>query len=175
MTRNNDVSEIKGVTFSIPLTTKNTEKNVRVALYIEQLSGQTTYDFWLKGIKINTAQSAIDTTIPTAPAILLQNYPNPFNPITTIKFKIENSELRINTPLYFVEGKCEGFKQVQINIYNIKGQKVRSLVNGFYPIGEHNVVWNGLDDSGVGVSGGIYLYRITTGDFSETKKMVLIK
>jgi flagellar hook assembly protein FlgD len=64
---------------------------------------------------------------------------------------------------------------VQINIYNIKGQKVRELVNGVYPPGEHKVVWNGKDDNGLAVGSGIYFYRMIAGEYAETRKMLLLK
>jgi flagellar hook assembly protein FlgD len=64
---------------------------------------------------------------------------------------------------------------VSIVIYNIKGQKVRNLVNGEYSTGHHSVVWDGTDDSGRSVGSGVYLYRMITDDFTATKKMILIK
>ena len=94
------------------------------------------------------------------------NYPNPFNPMTTINFGVINSESGINQSPQ---------THVSINIYNIKGQKVRSLVNSTYPPGEHSVIWNGLDDNGVNVGSGIYFYRMQTENYNETKKMILMK
>jgi hypothetical protein len=98
------------------------------------------------------------------------NYPNPFNPTTTIVFSV-NSEQRIASseqePAYHLP--------VTIDIYNIRGQHVRSLVDDVYTDGEHSVVWNGTDDAGREVSSGIYFYRMKTDDFSETRKMLLVK
>ena len=88
---------------------------------------------------------------------LIANYPNPFNPVTNILFSISNDG------------------QVGIDIYNIKGQKIKTLVNKKYNKGKHSVVWNGTDDSNVTVASGIYFYRMTTEDFTQTKKMILIK
>ena len=97
-----------------------------------------------------------DTDMPTITSSI-GNYPNPFNPETTISFTIPiESNLRID-------------------IYNIKGQKVKALINGVYEAGNHKIVWNGLDDNGQNVGSGIYLYRMKTDDFSQTKKMVLMK
>ncbi|PKN80063.1 MAG: hypothetical protein CVU48_03245 [Candidatus Cloacimonetes bacterium HGW-Cloacimonetes-1] len=88
---------------------------------------------------------------------LIGNYPNPFNPTTTIQFSTAKSE------------------PVQINIYNQKGQ----LVKGFDLIsngkGIHEVVWNGQDNSGKEVSSGIYYYRMKSGKYTNTKKMILMK
>ncbi|MCD4796332.1 MAG: T9SS type A sorting domain-containing protein [Candidatus Cloacimonetes bacterium] len=92
-----------------------------------------------------------------------QNYPNPFkpsgaghSPTTTISFNLiaENAELEI---------------------YNMKGQKVKQLVNEQLPAGQHSVVWNGMDDSGKSVSSGIYFYKMKSGNYTSTKKMILLK
>jgi flagellar hook assembly protein FlgD len=92
------------------------------------------------------------------------NYPNPFNPETTIRFNVGNSPLNPHSE-----------NGVVIDIYNVKGAKVRSLVNGVYSSGSHSVVWNGLDDNGVGVSSGVYFYRLKAGEYTEVKKMMLMK
>jgi len=87
----------------------------------------------------------------------LFNYPNPFNPETTISFTISD-------PTY-----------VRLDIYNIKGQKVKSLVKSSYDAGNYKVVWNGTDDTGRLLGSGVYFYRMTTPKFSKTKKMLLLK
>ncbi|MGB2768211.1 MAG: T9SS type A sorting domain-containing protein [Candidatus Zixiibacteriota bacterium] len=88
---------------------------------------------------------------------LKQNYPNPFNPETIIEY---------NLP----EG-C----QVEIVVYNILGQKVRTLLEEYQKAGRHRVLWDGKDEKGRDVSSGIYLYRIKTSEFAQTKKMVLLR
>jgi M6 family metalloprotease-like protein len=85
------------------------------------------------------------------------NYPNPFNPETTIAFTVTEATT------------------VKIDIFNIKGQKVNALVNDNYVEGKHTVIWNGRDSNGQGVGSGIYLYRMTTDNFTTTKKMILMK
>jgi len=92
---------------------------------------------------------------------LLYNYPNPFNPSTTISFYL-NTENTENT---------------EISIFNIKGQKVKTLVNERLNSGLHSYNWNGDDNSGRSVSSGIYFYKLKTGDgrFTSTKKMILMK
>jgi len=88
---------------------------------------------------------------------LRQNSPNPFNLQTTISYSLpENSE-------------------VTIDVYNISGQKVRTLVNGFQTAGYKTVTWDGTNDSGQPVSSGVYFYRIKAGESSQTKKMTLLK
>lgn len=89
--------------------------------------------------------------------ILSQNYPNPFNPVTSFKFTVP-------------EASC-----VKIDIFNILGQKVKTLVDEDMRAGVFIVDWDGKDERGVEISSGIYFYRMTAGDFSDTKRMVLLK
>ena len=83
---------------------------------------------------------------------LSQNYPNPFNPSTTIEFDLLKSS------------------NVQVTIYDITGKEVRTLVNGYLPIGHYSTKFDGRN-----LAGGIYLYRLIAGNFTQTKKMVLLK
>ncbi len=112
------------------------------------------------------AAPALDSTTTTGPSVantiprefsLRQNYPNPFNPNTRIELALPQA--------------C----QVTLEIFNVLGQKVRTLVNGQMSAGNHSVEWNSTDDRGRQVSSGIYLYRLTAGDYLETRKMVLLK
>jgi hypothetical protein len=89
--------------------------------------------------------------------MLHQNYPNPFNPNTTVEYSVPT---RVH---------------VSIDVFNIAGQKVRTLVNQSKPAGTYRVVWDGRNDAGKTVATGVYLYRIQTGDHIETKKMLLLK
>lgn len=91
------------------------------------------------------------------PVKLYSNYPNPFNPTTNIKFAIDQAS------------------NVTLDIYNQKGQKVNTLVNGMREKGNHNVVWNGKDANGNQVSSGIYYYQLRSNNQTVTKKMVLMK
>jgi len=84
-------------------------------------------------------------------------YPNPFNPSTSISFSLHEKS------------------RVELVIYNILGQKVRTLVNKPLEPGEHKVTWTGTDNSGRPVASGIYFYRMKAGNYSETKKMILKK
>ncbi len=89
---------------------------------------------------------------------LYPNYPNPFNPITTISFSIpENSK-------------------VNLSVYNIKGQKVRTLMDDDLEKGIHDVVWSSKDNSGKSVSSGVYFYKFdVNGKTKDLKKMLLLK
>ncbi|MCI0595340.1 MAG: T9SS type A sorting domain-containing protein [candidate division Zixibacteria bacterium] len=88
---------------------------------------------------------------------LSQNYPNPFNPTTNISFSLP------------VPGKAV------LTIYNILGQKVRTLADGEKPAGTHTVIWDGTDSRGAPVSSGIYFYKIESANFREVKRMVFVK
>jgi hypothetical protein len=85
------------------------------------------------------------------------NYPNPFNPITMITFNLPSDS------------------HVQIEIFNIRGQKISTLVNEEFQSGFHQIEWDGTNDLGQAVSSGIYLYRITAGEHTTTQKMLLMK
>ncbi len=89
---------------------------------------------------------------------LYQNYPNPFNPSTTIGFDVPDSKTK-----------------VRLEIYNILGQKVKTLVNDVYTAGRYKVTWDGTNDTGGQVSTGVYIYRIQAGDVVQSKKLTFIK
>jgi len=110
-------------------------------------------------VVINYVQSDADGDEVVIPQTtkLTGNYPNPFNPTTTIAFDLARTG------------------HVTLDIYNIKGQKVRSLANNVMEAGQHTVVWNGADDAGHSVSSGVYFYRMTTVGHSQMKKMLLLK
>ncbi len=89
---------------------------------------------------------------------LIGNYPNPFNPETTISFSVtQNSDF------------------VTLEIFNLKGQKVKTLINEKLPAGNHQVVWDGMDDNSKAVSSGIYFYKMNTNEYTSIKKMILLK
>jgi len=87
----------------------------------------------------------------------LGNYPNPFNPETEIVFNLKASA------------------DVELNIYNLKGQMIRTLINENMSAGEQQVNWNGIDSSNNAVGSGIYYYQLRSGKFTYTGKMVLLK
>ena len=90
--------------------------------------------------------------------VLHQNAPNPFNPTTTIRFDLARPG------------------PVKLEIFDVSGRRVRTLVDGpLQPGWNHRVTWNGLDDNGTRVASGIYLYRLRTADRSSTRKMIVLK
>ena len=88
---------------------------------------------------------------------LIKTYPNPFNPVTTISYRLLDAD------------------HISIDIYDMIGNKVRTVVNQTQDAGIKSYQWNATNDLGQPVSAGMYLYTIKAGDFRQTKKMVLLK
>lgn len=108
-------------------------------------------------VSVKTEIITDDTIIIPLSTQLNAAYPNPFNPNTTISFDlVENSF-------------------VNIEIFNIKGQKIKTLLNDNVNAGRHRVIWNGTDDNYKKVSSGVYFYKMQAGDHSQLKKMVMMK
>jgi len=98
-----------------------------------------------------------DDTTPAVRAQLQQNSPNPFNPSTRISFSMA------------VAGAAK------LDVYNVRGEHICSLVDETLAAGNHDVTWSGRDDAGRAVSSGVYLYRLSTASGAETRRMVLLK
>jgi hypothetical protein len=120
--------------------------------------GNGTFTFSVDGINYETLEytHTTDNDI-VAPIISVSNYPNPFNPFTQINFYLSQDE------------------NITLNIYSIRGQKIRDLFSGNITAGNHTLTWDGLDEQNNPVSSGIYMYRLTTNANSVIKKMTLIK
>jgi hypothetical protein len=88
---------------------------------------------------------------------LRQNYPNPFNPATQIRYDVPKPS------------------RVRIDVFNVLGQKIRTLVDEQKPAGSHTVLWDGRMDNGDLAASGVYTYRMTTGDFTQSKKLLLMR
>jgi hypothetical protein len=88
---------------------------------------------------------------------LFQNYPNPFNPSTTIYYQIPKQG------------------DVEIRIFNITGELVKTFINSSQPAGKYSVVWDGKNNEGQQVASGVYLYRVIYGSSVLAKKMILVK
>lgn len=101
-----------------------------------------------------------DPTLPDK-FTLYQNRPNPFNPTTFVDF--------------YIDGSTGGNEIVKLEIFNILGQSVKTLINEPLPPGMHTAVWDGTDNDGDMSASGVYLYRLRVGDNNQTKKMVLLK
>ena len=118
-----------------------------VAVWDEGDSDMTTVDY--------THTDADDVV--TGVTKLGGNYPNPFNPSTAIAYDVNE------------------LGNVKIEVFNVKGQKVKTLVDETKGAGTHSVTWNGLDDNGNDVTSGIYFYKMNAGTYTSTQKMMLIK
>ena len=103
------------------------------------------------GVGINEEE-----TLPKSFAVS-PNYPNPFNPTTTIRYQLPQAA------------------EVNLVIYNILGQQVRTLVNTHREAGYHQAVWDGRNDAGVPAGSGVYIYIFRAVDFQEVRKMILMK
>ncbi len=110
-------------------------------------------------VSLTVSNTDINENTISAVTKLIGNYPNPFNPSTTISFSL-NTENTENTELV---------------IYNLKGQKVKKFEISNLKLGMNEIVWDGDNDSGKTVSSGIYYYKLQTGNYSQTKKMILMK
>ena len=117
-------------------------------------------------IKINTGELYFMFTLRNNEAIadvlssevvLIGNYPNPFNPSTTIRYDLPHPE------------------NVRLEIFNVRGQIIKTLVNEPQEAGRHGVIWHGTDNNGRAVTSGVYFYRLTTDSVSEIRRMLLLK
>ena len=108
-------------------------------------------------VETNALSLDENLTIPTQFA-LHQNYPNPFNPSTQISFDVP-----------------DGSELVRLNIYNILGKKVSTLLNNVVNPGKHKVEWNAKDNEGNPVASGIYFYELSSSSYTARKKMLLIR
>ena len=120
-----------------------------------QAAAETAYTYTVTDANGASAALALQT-LPTAFA-LADNFPNPFNPATTIKYALPQAA------------------DVELTVYNVVGQPVRTLVAEHQSAGRYVVEWDATDDSGHSLSSGMYLYHLQAGEFREVKKMLLLK
>jgi len=90
-------------------------------------------------------------------SVLFKNYPNPFNPVTAINYKLSEQN------------------SVELSVYNLLGQKIKTLVSKQQSAGSYTIKWDGKNTAGKSVAGGVYLYRLHSGDFIQTRKMILLR
>lgn len=134
----------------IPSISKDNQNNIYVSGSSIQ-STQNSYDYTIIKYSQVTGINQISNEVPENYS-LNQNYPNPFNPVTNFRFSIPKAD------------------NVNITVYNISGKEISILVSSFLNAGTYEIDWSGNN-----YSSGIYFYRLTAGDFSETKKMLLLK
>jgi len=125
----------------------------------------------LKGI-INEPEPK--ETVPEVFVFSTKNFPNPFNPETTIQFSVGSMP---SSTANSGHGDMSPTINVVINVYNVRGQRVRTLLDGSteFVAGYHDVVWNGRDDSGRQVGSGVYFYRLVAGENTAVRRMLLLR
>lgn len=126
----------------------------------ERISGGTDYRYVVgavrpDGSEIRSRVIAVET--PEFSVILEQNHPNPFNPATTVRFALPRQT------------------RVTLTIYDARGARVRTLVDGVRPAGINQASWNGLNEQGSRATTGVYFYRLQAGNTALTRKMTLLK
>jgi hypothetical protein len=113
-------------------------------------------DIDINGVVFEHEAISIDISVPET-FELSQNYPNPFNPETKIRYQLPQTT------------------DVLIRIYDVLGRTVRTMVNEKIDAGYHIITWDATNDAGVRISSGVYYYRIVAGEYTITKKMLLLK
>ena len=131
--------------------------------YYYQVRARDAQDQW--SVYSNREEAIVDSPTGitentfTTPATfaLPQNYPNPFNASTEIAFSLASPGV------------------VRLEVFDISGRLVKTLIDGWYRMGNHSIVWDGLNDTGESVASGIYLYKLSSADRSLSRQMVLLK
>lgn len=118
---------------------------------------EADYTFYIRLIGDITGPVAIANVALPQEFELEQNYPNPFNPTTTIPFQVPEA--------------CDA----SVKVYDIRGALVKTLMSSHLEIGYYNLVWDGTNSNGNQVASGVYLIKMTAGEYSDTKKMVLVR
>ncbi|MGB2698604.1 MAG: T9SS type A sorting domain-containing protein, partial [Candidatus Zixiibacteriota bacterium] len=165
--------EVKNLTSNTDMNVKYNDANGELRVLVYSFEGKSIsagevdlFSFETKGVELVEVKaadfygSAMKSTISTKALptrfALMNNYPNPFNLNTNISFALP------------IDSK------ISLKLYNIAGQLVKSF-EGTYQAGNHTIVWDGTNTRGEEVASGIYLYKLVTGDYTSTKKMVLMK
>jgi len=119
--------------------------------------GYSIYEFEVYPLDTTDTNEVQQSLTVPAKYSLENSYPNPFNPTTTIKYHIAKSG------------------NVKIEVFNINGQLIRTLIDSYHTPGDYFIMWDGRNAAGNIVSSGTYFYRMTAGEFTQTKKMVFLK
>ncbi len=162
------VVKFTNATYGYPIVADQTGSSETATTYISSSGGSGS---WIDldtlagddvAIRVRTSPTLVlgaDDDDPTTPYrwSLSHNYPNPFNPSTTILYSLATRS------------------HVTITIYNVLGQQVNVIVDDVKSAGEYEASWDGADSGGRGVASGIYFYRLSADDHTETAKMVLLR
>jgi hypothetical protein len=138
--------------------------------------GVGTSDGWyIDDIQVSLTPTSVPEEPSSTPThfALYQNHPNPFNPVTSIQYAVGGRQMKAagSGP----RTADNPSTHITLKVYNILGQRVRTLVDEDKPVGTYRVIWDGTDDKGEGVASGIYLYQLRTEGQTLTRKMLLLR
>ena len=132
----------------------------RVTVWVDINVGGMLVDFW-RALDQHAVSTAVSEQVAGGAArsslALAQNAPNPFNAETTIRFDLPRTE------------------QIELSVNNLTGQRIATLARGRREAGSHSLRWDGRDDAGRELASGVFLYRLTAGDRSETRRLLLLR
>jgi hypothetical protein len=134
-----------------------------VDIFTVEIEGETLFNhiaqFFYEHLHLNPISSVVASrTQPIFTYKLINNHPNPFNPMTTIRYELPEAT------------------KVRLRVFDLAGRLVKNLVDGaMVAVGPQEVIWRGLDETGLPVASGVYFYNLEAGAFSETKRMILVK
>ena len=122
------------------------------------LIGEFIFNWFTDPILISIESVSIDLSDLIPIDCKLSNHPNPFNPSTTIEFSIQNDS------------------EIDISIFNTKGQKIKTIINNGFTKGDHSIIWSGNDEFGNSVKSGIYFYKLKVNEKTEAvNKCLMLK
>ncbi|MDP8221046.1 MAG: T9SS type A sorting domain-containing protein, partial [Candidatus Stygibacter frigidus] len=136
----------RGKLLDIPLNTRDIQEDLK-------------FDIWINGVYSSLIIRKDELLTALIPSVtrLTGNYPNPFNPSTTIKY-----DLAVDS-------------HIRLDIFNIKGQHITSLVNEYQTAGEYKVQWQGISDNNTSIPSGIFFYKLSAEGITDTRKMIMLK
>ena len=149
-----------GATWTLMDTPDSTDGEYFISAVV--LNKDFAYFMTQQGTAVKFENQSSTTAIDYEPGILTrfhlqQNYPNPFNPTTTISYSIPQAT------------------NVKLVVYTMLGREVTTLIDEYQLNGQKHIVWNATDVHGIKVSSGIYIYRLITDNFNQSRKMLLLK
>jgi M6 family metalloprotease-like protein len=147
-----------GTEITYSFTDVETENNIRYYYWLENIAINGAAEYY-GPVLITVGQPGEEPPVPQIPltTALLDAYPNPFNPITHLQYTVKAAET------------------VSIDIFNVRGQLIRSYSARHAKAGQYRIIWDGKDQHGRDASSGVYMYRMTSGKYAASKKMILMK
>jgi len=123
---------------------------------VSETQVQMESELYFDNIRVVNPTAVKDKPVTAASFVLSANYPNPFNPSTEIRYAVPSAG------------------RVTLTVFNLKGERIRTLADGTVPEGNHKAVWDGLDSGGVTVPSGVYVYRLEAGGKTSSRRMALL-